>query len=337
MNQYQLNEIVLYRAVVTLLLILTHSFTIFGGAWPYPPGIEPCNLYMWIVRFAAHAMLGGFTFISGYLLVHQKEKILQQSYKVFISKKLQRVLLPGILFSVLYIWMFEEHSFSTLLNFSYTLSAGHMWYLPMLMWCLILGYYLLKHNISLKKMVWISGIGLFLYFLPLPFGLSRFLYYAIYFILGMMAYHYKNVTILKSKLLLNWVGYLFIFIFATIIILHLNSIFLRNPLLKLIVKETCTYIRVLSGIVGVWVYWRASLYITNRHVIPFWIQSISRYSFSIYLYQQFILQVLFYHSSIPQKVGTIPLPWLSFAITILLSWFFAFLTSKTKVGKYLLG
>lgn len=206
MVQYPLNEIVLYRAIVTLFLIATHSFTYFsggGGDWPYPKGIEPCSLYVWILHFVAHAMLGGFTFISGYLLVHQKEKIIQQSYKIFIYKKLKRIILPGILFSILYFWMFKEHTFSIFLSLCYRLSIGHMWYLPMLMWCLILRYYLLKHSIPLKKMLFISGILLSLYFLPLPFGVPKFFYYVLYFVLGMMAYQYKEKIINKYKLLLS--------------------------------------------------------------------------------------------------------------------------------------
>ncbi|MDO5419500.1 MAG: acyltransferase family protein [Bacteroides sp.] len=209
MVQHPLNEIVLYRAVVTLLLIATHSFTIFsggGGDWPYPPGIEPCNLYVWILHFAAHAMLGGFTFISGYLLVHQRDKMLQQSYKTFMFRKSRRLLLPGILFSLLYIWMFEEHAFSALLRFCYTLSDGHMWYLPMLMWCLFYGYYLLKHDISLKKAAIVSLFLLSLYFLPLPFNLRKFFLYVPYFTLGMMAYAYRDWIIRKSELLLKGGG-----------------------------------------------------------------------------------------------------------------------------------
>lgn len=292
---------------------------------------------MWILHFAAHAMLGGFTFISGYLLVHQRDKMLQQSYKTFMFRKSRRLLLPGILFSLLYIWMFEEHAFSALLRFCYTLSDGHMWYLPMLMWCLFYGYYLLKHDISLKKAAIVSLFLLSLYFLPLPFNLRRFFLYVPYFTFGMMAYAYRDWIIKKSELLLKWGGYLCVFVICTMLILYLNGIPQENLWSEFVIKETRTYIRVLSGIVGVWVYWCTSLYVTRQRALPFWIRSISRYSFGIYLYQQFILQILLYHTSIPQQVGTVALPWLYFVITLLLSWGMAYLTSKTRIGKFLLG
>lgn len=339
--QYQLNEIVLLRTIMTLLLIATHSFSMFSENWVYPNGIGHCNLYMWISHFVSHAMLGGYTFISGYLLTYQKKKILQQSYKTFVYKKSQRILLPGIIFSILYVYMFKEHTFSSLISFCYKLGVGHMWYLPMLMWCMIFGYYLLKHDISLKKALIISGSLIFFYFLPLPFGLSSFFYYAIYFILGMVAYRYKGkgnkVVLSKYKLLLRWGEYLIVFTISTILILYLSS-FPKNDLLsELAIKETRTYFRVFSGIFGVWMYWHICLYVTSRHNLPFWVHILSRYSFGIYLYQQFILLILLYHTSLPQLVGTIPLPWICLLITTIMSLGLSFLTSKTKVGKYLLG
>lgn len=209
MSKSPLNEIVLYRAIVILLLIATHSFTIFGsngGDWPYPNGISSCNYYRWILHFFAHAMLGGFTFISGYLLMHQREKVLHQSWKTFVVRKLHRLLLPGILFSLLYWGMFEDHTFSAFIRLFYKLGTGHMWYLPMLMWCLIFGYYLLKHNISLNRTILFTAILLFLYFLPLPFGLPRFFYYAIYFIFGMIAYKHRLTAVDQRELYLNGGG-----------------------------------------------------------------------------------------------------------------------------------
>lgn len=337
MNQRVLSEIVLYRTIATLFLIVTHSFTIYGGAWPYPQGIEPCASYAWIVYFAAHAMLGGFTFISGYLLAHQKDKIQRQPDGIFIRKKAQRLLLPGIIFSVFYFFLFEDITQSSFLSFCYSLSAGHMWYLPMLMWCLILGHFLLKHRVSLTKMFVLSIVLLFFYFLPLPFNLNKFLYYSMYFVLGMIAYYKRCSDVNKHSLLLKWGGYLLIFVFATNLIINISTIPLHSVIMELLVKETRTYIRVLSGLFGVWVYWQTSLFVVKHYTIPVWVESISRYSFGIYLFHQFILQILLYHTPLPQQVGTYILPWICLVITIPLSWLLAYWMTKTRLGKYLLG
>lgn len=69
---------------------------------------------------------------------------------------------------------------------------------------------------------------------------------------------------------------------------------------------------------------------------PFWIK-LSGYCFGIYLFQQFILQWLYYHTALQEYIGIIVLPWLAFAVTLILSWLLTHIMMQTRAGRYLIG
>lgn len=71
-------------------------------------------------------------------------------------------------------------------------------------------------------------------------------------------------------------------------------------------------------------------------ISPFWI-NLSTYTFGIYIFQQFILQYIYYHTDIRYQIGIGYLPWIAFVFTLIASLLLAWLMRKTRVGKFLLG
>ena len=60
-------------------------------------------------------------------------------------------------------------------------------------------------------------------------------------------------------------------------------------------------------------------------------------SFGIYLFHQFILQFLYYHTSLPYITGTYLLPWVGLLITLVGSVLLSELCLKTRLGRSLMG
>ena len=78
-------------------------------------------------------MLESFVFISGYLVGYQ---VLIKKRELIIMNKVTRLLVPSILFSLIY-WLIFNYNGIVSETFFYDLvnGVGHMWFLPMLFWC----------------------------------------------------------------------------------------------------------------------------------------------------------------------------------------------------------
>ena len=194
MNKQQgeegLQEVYFLRFLLVLLLVIMHSFNMFTGSpsWPLPDGIQPILAYDWISKTAYSFMLETFVFISGYIFSYQlygqnKDICL----KGLIRGKLQRLVLPCIIFGLLYLLCFERESFDNIPKMLYSIisGVGHLWFLPMLFWCFIFSYFLAKmKEPNLGILYVLFGLSIFS-FLPLPFQMSNSLFFMFYFYLGM--------------------------------------------------------------------------------------------------------------------------------------------------------
>lgn len=108
-----LNDVMIMRPIVIFLLIVTHSFTMYtGGSWSLPEGINEVYAYGEIAHIAFSFMLETFVFISGYLFAMQQQRQ-QKPFTFFLLKKLQRLVVPGIIFSTAYIACFDSEIFKS--------------------------------------------------------------------------------------------------------------------------------------------------------------------------------------------------------------------------------
>lgn len=83
-------------------------------------------------------------------------------------------------------------------------------------------------------------------------------------------------------------------------------------------------------------YCTAAYYTNYNKLKPFAVK-LATYCFGIYLFQQFILLLLYYKTSFSVGVGPYLLPWIGFVIATITSYYLTALFLKTKAGKYLLG
>ena len=80
-------------------------------------------------------------------------------------------------------------------------------------------------------------------------------------------------------------------------------------------------------------------YIFNNYSfsIPSFLVKLSGYCFGVYIYQQFILQILYYKFNWISLVNPMLLPWVSAFVTLIVSLLLTHLTLKTRFGRFLLG
>ena len=157
-NNNILYEVVPIRLVMIVLLVFYHAFAIFSGAWSPIAGYPEIPLYDILDKLSYTCLLETFVFISGYILgfqVSKKGDGYIHNVTPFLTKKLKRLILPSILFSVIYMFLFNGYE-KPLPTVVYNLlsGTGHMWFLPMLFWCFVFVFLAEKTRLSRK---WIVG------------------------------------------------------------------------------------------------------------------------------------------------------------------------------------
>ena len=340
-----LNDVMIMRPIVIFLLIVTHSFTMYtGGAWSLPYGIHEVQAYGEITHIAFSFMLETFVFISGYLFGMQQQRR-QKPFIAFLLKKLQRLVLPGIVFSTLYIACFNRGKLNSggvileILN-----GAGHLWFLPMLFCCFIMAYGIntVKGHDNLKlALCFIMSLCSDL--LPqLVFRINNACYYILFFYLGMYVYPIRNKIVEKLNIQ-NIMELIVLFIVSYIVLSYGKQTLLEceistftGKLLRILGMKMCTI--AYSGI-GLFMLFGISNYMLKSKKdwrCPLWLNSLNSICFGIYIYQQFVLIFIYYSTPLPQWTGTYMLPWAGCLITIITSITLAKLTIKSKIGRKLI-
>ena len=99
-----------------------------------------------------------------------------------------------------------------------------------------------------------------------------------------------------------------------------------------------TYLRLLCAVSGVaFVYGLVNYLIEGRKLtVPQWVVGLNGVCFGVYLFQQFILQILYYKTQLPSLVGPYWLPWFGLFVTLVLSYALTKLSLKTKIGRKLM-
>lgn len=130
-----------------------------------------------------------FTFISGYLFEYlYEEKHRYRNFGLFLQNKLNRLLIPFFILSVLVIATSYQEAFSNILWGE----GCHLWYCAMLFWCFMMAWIIKKLDARwiLFLLLLVSLTLVFLYpnfwYIPfrLPLGIDNSLYYFSYFLMG---------------------------------------------------------------------------------------------------------------------------------------------------------
>lgn len=345
-----LKDVVILRLLLIVLLVLYHSFCIFNGAWQVPNDYPQIPAYYWTAQMAYSFMLETFVFISGYLYGDQ---VLKKGTSIIcikgtILRKGKRLLLPCIFFGTIYYLMFYELN-KPLYKIVYTIlnGAGHLWFLPMLFWCFAGIYIIEKANVPYKTTFSIIIVAACLCsFLPLPFRMGSSMYYFLFFYLGycinrhrwdISRFFTRNTAILLSSLWLislisfdiinkSWGGEEANTENYETFSLMFNLLWKRFAML--------CYASFGTAMIFCWVncLWRKNA----LHVTPS-ILKLSSLCFGVYIYQQFILKILYYQLDGLNKISPSVLPWMAFFVTLFFSLFLSHCTLKTRFGKFLIG
>lgn len=335
-----LEEINIIRPLVIILLVLMHAFTMYGGSWPKPERIEDVELYFWIQRFSFACMLEMFVFISGYLFAYQVCELKKKySFLQLIKVKFKRLIIPCIVFSLFYSFLFPPRDIN-ILNYIYGLvnGFGHMWFLPMLFWCFVATYFLLK--VRMKEEIKLIGLLCLSIFpsslIPLPFRMASTMYYLFYFYLAYYIWNHRKLVVkgLATKKIIISGSILFLIVFISFNIVLRDNTLSHTVIISLINKLG----KIIYATIGVLLFYISIMYIIKqKRNIPNWFVKLNVLCMGIYLFQQFILKLFYYKLPMPELLGTYWLPWVGFLVALLLSILLTFLLRKSQVGRWLVG
>ena len=333
-NKKLLYEISIIRPVVILLLVVLHSFCIYKGSWPYPEGIDHVLVYDLFAKYITGFRIETIAFVAGYVFAFQSITLSKKhDFTPFAYKKFKRLIIPGLIFSLLYYFCFkfDSKSFGQLGWFmDLTNGFGHLWFLPMLFWCFIAIWCIDRFNLSSRTLFIILAI-LSIFKMPnMIFGFTKVFHFTFYCYLGYVVYKHKQE--LLSKLSRTWY---IVFFWALYSLLGLVQLFARQYF-KPYLEESIALLIACSGIMAL--YLLVSKFTEKPGFTPpKWVIDSSKLCYGVYIFHQFILIYLLYHTSLPQITGKYLLPWIALAITLPLSIIMTKLSLKTKIGRFLMG
>lgn len=347
MNRNRLAEIDFIRPIIILLLIVYHAFIIYAGGWNPPTGFQPNIVYEWIAKTSYSFMLEAFVFISGYIFMYQiKVRNKFDSLGGVIFNKIKRLIVPSVIFSILYLILFKRTEFRTpFVIYRILEGVGHMWFLPMLFWCFIGGWLMIKSSIDLRILWVVSLVFAGVSYLPLPFRMGNALYYLPFFAGGGLVYEYLSERVKRSVTICKIVEIWIVFAFLFVVISLFNERNLGNnvindvsPLyLKAFYRSAMVVGKMLYAFSGVAAVYATACFYSRNHKPDVHVLEFGKYCFGIYLFQQFILQILYYKTSAPVIMGPIGLPWFGCVITLIMSYFLTCILFRTRVGRFLIG
>lgn len=340
-ERIRLDEVTVMRTILAILIVFMHAFTCYNYSWPAPEGFIDIPVYKWLARISFAFTLEAFVFISGYLFAFQRITLDRKtSFWALVAGKLKRLMLPSIIFSAVYFAMFYQYKGLSNLVYSIINGCGHMWFLPMLFWCFIGGW--LLEQIKVKdvwKMAFLVCLNLFA-LITLPLQLKSAASYMVYFYAGFVVYKHKDAlhaTITPKRLSWGWA----LFAVAFTVLRPLRDVLAStgdvSRLVKLAMLVGDNACQLIYASLGVMVFYCAAVYYTKRHQLKPFTVKLAACCFGIYLFQQFVLQVLYYKTSFPVIVGPYGLPWCGFVIATIFSYFLSELLLKTKMGRLLIG
>lgn len=342
-------DVAAIRLFLILMLVFYHAFAIYTGGWEPPYSNFPSNnTYYWMGLWSHGFQLEAMVFISGLLWGYSQSlhpKV--QGIVKPIGKKAKRILLPSMLFSVIYYWMFYDMNEPWyVIVLSILNGCGHLWFLPMIFWCfvsIVLINHLLRFTPPDSHLLTII-VALSILFPPidLPFRLSSFVSYFPFFFMGVLVYNGKHGCFQKQlKRIRCWgvVALLAIYTIGVAIEAYIQGYVVDGTfqkVIRLMGMRIVHIVAVVCMIGAIYTIANNSGLKKKLSNIPVLI-TLSGYCYGVYIYQQFILKVLYYCTNLPFVVSPVILPWIGFSIALLTSLMFCHFTLKTKVGKFLIG
>lgn len=254
--------------------------------------------------------------------------------------KLKRLIFPSIIFSTLYFVIFFEYKGIGDFLYSIINGCGHMWFLPMLFWCFLGGWVLERIELNDGwKLAILVCLHLFAV-ISLPFQLHAAAKFMVYFYGGLVLYKHSETiksALTPMRLFMGWVIFAVVFAVLRPLIDALAIPDGASMFQKLVIILARNASQLVYAGVGVIVFYSTAVYYTLHHQINSFTVKLASCCFGIYLFQQFVLKIIYYKTAFPSLVGPYWLPWCGFVIAGIVSYTLSILMLRTKVGKYLIG
>lgn len=332
-NSQKKIEVSLLRVITLLLVVICHCICIYG-IWPDKDFVlflreTDVNSYAYnpIWHHLANALgrlhMPIFFFISGYLYSYKLE--VKKDYidtKYFVSGKIKRLVIPYLFFRVL--------SLSTP---EMTIACGHLWYLEVLFFFLLITHFL--HN-QLTSLSWKARI-IFLFFtvmmdqiICVNYGMMKFVHYYTYFLLG-----FVYVKLVSENLIDKLRNRALPLFFSSLVGIYLVSVLHLNlTLLELIsTYSTCVFIISLFYFISTKNNWLEKVKLSK------FVVSLDENCMGIYLFHHIfillLLQIPYIYYKMVENVVLSPI--LLFLIVLIVSYILSLIFSEIKYLRMFVG
>ncbi len=181
-----LEDVVLLRLLLIFFLVWCHAFGPFTGSWELIEEYPKSELYYWLGKSLTFVQIQTLIFISGYLLGHNVNRK-PEALNVYncVVKKIRRLIMPSIIFSILYYVIFFDLSIPWYsIIYKIINGCGHMWFLPMIFWCFVWVYILERLKIKFIYALALAVAASVCSMGELPFRLVSTMHNFVFFYLG---------------------------------------------------------------------------------------------------------------------------------------------------------
>ena len=282
-----------------------------------------------------------FFFISGYLFSHLViDRGKYESFSGFIKNKVQRLLIPCVVFIGVMSLTLQENFIDKLFFYGF-----HLWFLKVLFVCFIVCWFSNKYITNPKNevLVWILTVLLMAAPMIQFWSLGQFFKKYVFFYTGYLIYKYrKNFSFLYNKKGLIISSVVFGMLVLTGLFLYGNYSWnddfdFREPLpikaIEILIMGFATIALVFSAV---------NVYLNNHPNFKLGIlATINNLSYGIYLLHVYLLQTMYkYLNDILGPLFNahyIVAPIILFVLVIVLSIIVTKLVKKIKYGSYIVG
>lgn len=268
------------RDIAITAIVLHHTLCIFAG-WPPNADLGDKELPLFLINLSIYSKsigLGLFTFIAGYVLNYSIRR--KESFLLFLKKKTVRLLVPCVIFAILYAAVFPMYMLSY--GQSSPINGTHLWYLPMLFLCVLITD---LHAYIRKQQCIILIIGLYIGLKCINhyIGFRTFSEFIVYFPVFYIGFWFGKLR-LEERLDKHAINLFLFFLLLIAAGINLFGDEIATPNLSLTLSMSVN---------SIFAYLIVFKIRANIPLNPFGV-CISRQSFTIYLLHQFVIDTLLY-------------------------------------------